>query len=109
MRLSRRHALPALTAGIGGVLLSACGNGAPPAAPAHRAPAGNSIPASSSATVSPADTSSSAAAGPSAGSPRTGGKLRFAMATELDQGIAAARLGNAYTPLVFMMFDTLTA
>jgi peptide/nickel transport system substrate-binding protein len=38
-----------------------------------------------------------------------GGKLRFAMATDLDQGVEAARLGNAYTPSVFMMFDTLTA
>jgi peptide/nickel transport system substrate-binding protein len=108
MRLSRRHALAALAAGLGGVVLAACGDAGAPVAPAQSGAAGNPT-TGSTATLSPTITSAAAAAKPSAGAPKTGGKLRFAMATDLDQGVEAARLGNAYTPSVFMMFDTLTA
>jgi peptide/nickel transport system substrate-binding protein len=109
MRLSRRQALAAFAAGFGGVVLAACGSGAAPASPAQTAATGGPSTASSTATVSLTTTSAAPATKPPAGAPKTGGKLRFAMATDLDQGVEAARLGNAYTPSVFMMFDTLTA
>src|SRR5215471_19982064 len=87
--LSRRRALAIVGAGFGGVVLAAC-------KPSTEAPG----PALSTVS-SPTQTSIAA--------PKAGGRLRFAMATDLDQGVEAARLGNAYTPSVFMMFDTLTA
>jgi peptide/nickel transport system substrate-binding protein len=108
IRLSRRHALAALAAGFGGVVLAACGDAGVPASLAQSGTAGNPS-TGSTATFSPTTTAAATAAKPSAGAPKTGGKLRFAMATDLDQGVEAARLGNAYTPSVFMMFDTLTA
>jgi peptide/nickel transport system substrate-binding protein len=101
--LSRRQALALVATAIGGVLLSAC---SPPAPPTGPTPPSNpqSAPTGSSAAGATPGTPVQ-----SAGQPRSGGKLRFAMATDLDQGVEAARLGNAYTPSVFMLFDTLTA
>ncbi len=123
--MSRRQALSVLGAGVGGALLAACQAPAPAAAPTTAAtPATAPLPTSgvatsgvaSSAVASSAVASSGVATSgvassgaTTAGSPKAGGKLRFAMATDLDQGVEAARLGNAYTPSVFMMFDTLTA
>jgi peptide/nickel transport system substrate-binding protein len=110
--LSRRQALAVLGAGFGAVVLAACGASQTPQAPAvatsgttAATPAGSAAGSAASPTV----TAVSAAAKPAIGTPKVGGKLRFAMATDLDQGVEAARLGNAYTPSVFMMFDTLTA
>ena len=105
IRLSRRHAMAVLATGLGGVVVAACGDAGAPASPAQSGGAGTPS-TGSKAVLSPTTTS---AAKPSAGAPKTGGKLRFAMATDLDQGVEAARLGNAYTPSVFMMFDTLSA
>ena len=76
-------------AGFGAVVLAAC--------------------KTSSETPGAAPSTVSAGTQTSTGAPKVGGRLRFAMATDLDQGVEAARLGNAYTPSVFMMFDTLTA
>jgi peptide/nickel transport system substrate-binding protein len=97
--LSRRRALAIVGAGFGAVVLAAC-------KPSTEAP-GPALSTVSSPTQTSIGVSSPTLT--STGAPKAGGRLRFAMATDLDQGVEAARLGNAYTPSVFMMFDTLTA
>jgi peptide/nickel transport system substrate-binding protein len=104
--LSRRQALAVVSAAAGGMLLSAC---IPPGPQAGSTPVSNPQPPATGTSGSVAASAMPGTAAQSAGQPRSGGKLRFAMATDLDQGVEAARLGNAYTPSVFMMFDTLTA
>ncbi len=105
--LTRRQALGLLSAALGGVFLSACSPAAQPT-PAATTPASQSPTGATSGATSAATAAASGAAQPG-GQPRSGGKLRFAMATDLDSGVEGARLGAAYTPSVFMMFDTLTA
>src|SRR5215472_4306545 len=115
-KVSRRQALAVFGASFGAVVLAACGASQTPQAPAISTPGTTSAPpaglSAGSATSGPSSSATtlvSSSAKPSTGTPKVGGKLRFAMATDLDQGVEAARLGNAYTPSVFMMFDTLTA
>ena len=104
--VSRRQALALVSTAIGGMLLSACGPTAPQSAQTQ---VSTLQPMATGASSSSAANATPGAASQPAGQPRSGGRLRFAMATDLDQGVEAARLGNAYTPSVFMMFDTLTA
>ncbi|MBO0882416.1 MAG: ABC transporter substrate-binding protein [Mycobacterium sp.] len=94
-----------MSTAAGGVLVSACTAPGPQTAPT---PVSNPQPLATGISSGSAVGATPGRAAQSAGQPRTGGKLRFAMATDLDQGVEAARLGNAYTPSVFMMFDTLT-
>jgi peptide/nickel transport system substrate-binding protein len=104
--VTRRQALALLSTAVGGMLLSAC---TPPAPQSGPTPVSNPPPLATGTSAVSAANATPASAAPASGQPRSGGKLRFAMATDLDQGVEAARLGNAYTPSVFMLFDTLTA
>jgi peptide/nickel transport system substrate-binding protein len=102
-----------MLSGAGVAMLAACApigepaqKAAPTAAPA--APAGAKPTAAAPAAAAP--TAAAAPAKPAVAQPKSGGKLRMAMSVDLDaSGVEGGRLGPAYTPSVFMLFDRLTA
>ena len=119
--LTRRSALR-LLAGGASLAISACASAAtnpsgagtlvPTAAPSSPdvTSSGKPTAAVSSAAANSGRESGSAANSGSAGAPKAGGRLRFAQSVDLDaSGVEGARLGPAYTPTVYMIWDTLTA
>jgi peptide/nickel transport system substrate-binding protein len=113
MLVSRRVALQTMLSGAGVAMLAACApigeptqKAAPTTAPA--APAGAKSTAAPPGAAAP--TVAAAPAKPAVAQPKPGGKLRLAMSVDLDaSGVEGGRLGPAYTPSVFMLFDRLTA
>ncbi len=111
--VSRRVALRAILSSAGVAMLAAC---APIGEPASKSSAPTAAPATAAAgagakptAAAGPPTAAAATAKPAAASPKSGGKLRLAMSVDLDaSGVEGGRLGPAYTPSVFMIFDRLT-